>query len=353
MPPPRKAPKRRQSGPTITDVAREAGVAIMTVSRVVNGGSYVSPATEKRVRAAIRRLGYTPNEAARMLKGQRARMIGLVVPDLADSFFATCANAVQEVAGTHGYMTLIVTSERSVERESNEIAMMAARRIAGLLIVPSREDADRRLRELQQSEIPLVALDRILDGVDAGQVIVENAGGAEEAVRHLIAHGHRRIACIGYDAKVYTINQRIQGYRRAMKEAGLKPDVWSNLTTAPATETLLRRLMSEAERPTALFTLNNVTTIHALQAIRAMHLHLPSDLAMIGFDDLELAPLLDTPLTAVRQPAHEMGRSAARMLFDMIRHSHDVGTEGKPERRIVLPTELILRSSCGCNHQNG
>ena len=177
MPPPRKAPKRRHSGPTITDVAQEAGVAIMTVSRVVNGGSYVSPATEKRVRAAIRRLGYTPNEAARMLKGQRARMIGLVVPDLADSFFATCANAVQEVAGTHGYMTLIVTSERSVERESNEIAMMAARRIAGLLIVPSREDADRRLRELQQSEIPLVAMDRTLDGVEAGQVIVENAGG--------------------------------------------------------------------------------------------------------------------------------------------------------------------------------
>jgi DNA-binding LacI/PurR family transcriptional regulator len=138
-----------------------------------------------------------------------------------------------------------------------------------------------------------------------------------------------------------------------MKEAGLKPEVWSNLTTAPATETQLRRLMSEAERPTALFTLNNVTTIHALQAIRAMHLHLPSDLAMIGFDDLELAPLLDTPLTAVRQPAHEMGRSAARMLFDMIRHSHDVGAEGKPERRIVLPTELILRSSCGCNHRNG
>jgi LacI family transcriptional regulator len=110
--------------------------------------------------------------------------------------------------------------------------------------------------------------------------------------------------------------------------------------------------MAEANRPTALFTLNNVTTIHALQAIRAMHLHLPSDLAMIGFDDLELAPLLDTPLTAVRQPAVELGRSAARMLFDMIRHARDVGTEGKPERRIVLPTELILRASCGCNHHS-
>jgi LacI family transcriptional regulator len=275
-----------------------------------------------------------------MLKGQRARMIGLVVPDLADSFFATCANAVQEVAGANGYMTLIVTSERSVETESNEIAMMAARRIAGLLIVPSREDADKRLRDLEHADIPVVALDRILEGVDAGQVIVENAGGAEEAVRHLIAHGHRRIACIGFDAKVYTIHQRILGYRRAMKEAGLKAEIWGNITTATATETLLRRLMAEADPPTALFTLNNVTTIHALQAVRAMQLRLPADLAMIGFDDLELAPLLDTPLTA------------ARMLFDMIRHAHDVGTRAEPERRIVLPTELILRASCGCKQRS-
>jgi LacI family transcriptional regulator len=231
--------------------------------------------------------------------------------------------------------------------------MMAARRIAGLLIVPSRSGADKRLRELQQAEIPLVTLDRTLDGVDAGQVIVENAGGAEEAVRHLIAHGHRRVVCIGYDAKVYTIHQRILGYRRAMKEAGLKSEMWTNLTTESGTEALLRRLMSEGDRPTALFTLNNVTTIHALQAVRAMQLRLPADLAMIGFDDLELAPLLDTPLTAVRQPALELGRSAARMLFDMIRHSRDAATDHKPERRIVLPTQLILRASCGCNHHSG
>jgi DNA-binding LacI/PurR family transcriptional regulator len=138
-----------------------------------------------------------------------------------------------------------------------------------------------------------------------------------------------------------------------MKEAGLKAEMWTNLTTADATEALLRRLMKEADRPTALFTLNNVTTIHALQAVRSMQLRLPADLAMIGFDDLELAPLLDTPLTAVRQPALELGRSAARMLFDMIHRAREVGTDTKVERRIVLPTELILRASCGCNHHSG
>jgi LacI family transcriptional regulator len=341
--------KRRSSRPTITDVAHDAGVAIMTVSRVVNGGSYVSPATEKRVRASIRRLGYTPNEAARMLKGQRARIIGLVVPDLGDAFFATCANAVQEVAGRHGYMTLIVTSEHSEETESNELEMMAARRVAGLLIVPSHLSADKRLRKLQAAEIPVVALDRTLDGMDAGEVIVENAGGAEEAVCHLIGHGHQRIACVGYDAKAFTVHQRIQGYRRAMRDAGLKPETWINVATAAAMEALLRRLMAEKDRPTALFTLNNVSSVHALQAIRALQLRMASDIAMIGFDDLELAPLLEVPLTAVRQPAVEMGRSAARMLFDMIQRTRTVSTGAAPERRVVLATQLIIRSSCGCN----
>lgn len=348
----RKPVKRRSSGPTITDVAREAGVAIMTVSRVVNGGSYVSPATEKRVRAAIRRLGYTPNEAARILKGQRAHIIGLVVPDLADVFFATCANSVQEVAGQHGYMTLIVTSERSAETESNELEMLAARRVAGVLIVPSQSIADKRLRKLQQSETPVVALDRTIEGIDAGEVIVENEGGAEEAVRHLIGHGHRRIICIGYDAKVFTIHQRILGYRRAMKDAGLKPELWTNITTVEQTEVLLRKLWAEPDRPTALFTLNNVASIHALQAIRAMQLQMPRDLAMVGFDDLELAPLLEVPLTTVRQPAVEMGRSAARMLFDMIDRTRSVGLSSEPERRVVLPTELVLRGSCGCPYQH-
>lgn len=321
-------------------------MAIMTVSRVVNGGSYVSPPTEKRVRAAIRRLGYTPNEAARMLKGQRAHTIGLIVPDLTDSFFATCAHAVQEVAARHGYMTLIVSSQRSAETESDELEMMAARQVAGLVIVPSHITVDDRLRRLQQSEIPIVTLDRVLEGVEGGAVIVENAGGAEEAVRHLIGHGHQRIACIGYDAKVFTVKQRMQGYRQAMRDAGLKPQLWANLTTLDATEALLRKLMSEPEAPTALFTLSNGASVFALQAIRRMQLRMPSDLALAGFDDLELAPLLEVPLTVVRQPAHEMGRSAAAMLFDLIGRSPATTA---PERRVVLPTELILRSSCGCH----
>ena len=341
----KRTPTNWPALPTITDVARDAGVAIMTVSRVINGGSYVSEATEKRVRASIDRLGYKPNEAARTLKGQRARLIGLIVPDLADSFFATCANAVQEVAGRLGYMTMIVASERKVEFEADEVEMMAARNIAGLILVPSSTEASGRLADIRSHGVPIVTLDRTMAGLHAGEITVENFGGAEEAVAHLIGHGHRRIACLGYDSEFSTIQERIQGYASAMKAAGLGSEILSDLDTAAAVNDALNTRLREPDCPTALFTLNNVSTIHTLHTLRQMNLRVPEDVAVIGFDDFELAPLLATPLTAVRQPSVEIGRRGAQLLFDAIREGSSTAN-GKI--RIILPTELIVRRSCGC-----
>jgi LacI family transcriptional regulator len=337
---------KRPSLPTITDVAKDASVAIMTVSRVINGGSYVSESTEKRVRASIERLGYKPNEAARTLKGQRARLIGLIVPDLADSFFSSCANAVQEVAGHLGYMTMIVASERKAEFEADEIEMMAARNIAGLILVPSRTNATERLKEIRSHGVPIVTLDRTLSGLNAGEVTVENFGGAEGAVAHLIGHGHRKIACLGYDSQFSTIQERVKGYSSAMKAAGLKTEILSELETANDVAIALRGRLLAPDRPTALFTLNNVATIRTLTVLRQMKLRVPEDVAVIGFDDFELAPLLATPLTAVRQPPVEIGRRGAQLLFEAIRDSSG-NSAGKV--KIILPTELILRRSCGCD----
>lgn len=338
---------KRPALPTITDVAKHAGVAIMTVSRVINGGSYVSAATEKRVREAIARLGYKPNEAARTLKGQRARLIGLIVPDLADPFFATCANAVQEVAGHLGYMTMIVASERNIDFEADEVDMMAARNIAGLILVPSRTRVSSRLEEILSLGVPIITLDRSLEGLRAGEVTVENRGGAQAAVAHLIQHGHQRIACLGYDAQFSTIHQRIVGYSAAMKAAGLTTEILSDLDTAEEVTAALNTRMHETDRPTALFTLNNVTTIQTLHALQRAGLRIPEDVALIGFDDFELAPLLATPLTAVRQPPEELGRRGAQLLFEAIQ-SQTAGHSGPGNIKIVLPTELIIRRSCGC-----
>jgi LacI family transcriptional regulator len=337
-------PRRLKQVPTIADVARECGVGSMTVSRVMNGKKHVSVAMTKRVRAAIIKLGYEPNEAARILKGQPPRTIGLIVPDLADPFFSTCAHAIQQLAAKQGYTTLLFACEGQKNTEAEELAMMKSRNIAGILIVPSNVSSGHELKELRRRGVPIVMLDRTLPDLDAGEVMVENREGTRKAIDHLMEHGHRQILCVGYDSKFNSIGQRIAGYREAMTQAGLKPQLLMVTRDSSIAPQLLKRLRSTT-RPTALFTLNNVTTTTALHVLQRENISVPREVAMIGFDDFDLASLLAVPLTAVRQPAAELGRSAARLLLDWIRfgsHAEHLSP------RVILPTELVIRQSCGC-----
>jgi LacI family transcriptional regulator len=338
-------PRQRSGNPTIADVARECGVGSMTVSRVVNGGRLVSDATATRVRAAIKKLGYEPNEAARVLKGQIPRTIGLIVPDLADPFFSTCAHAVQQMATAHGYLTMLLASERDGVREAKELTLMKSRNIAGILIVPSDAGCIEPLKKLRAHGIPVVMLDRTFPGLDVGEVMVENEAGTQKAVNHLIDHGHRSILCVGYDRQFNSISQRIAGYEKALTEAGLKPQFAILDDSTMLGPAVLKHLRS-VKPPTALFTLNNVTTTHVLNVLQRENIQVPHEVAIIGFDDFELAPLLSVPLTAVRQPAAELGRSATRLVLDWVRsRGPDVRTI---HARIMLPTELVIRRSCGC-----
>jgi LacI family transcriptional regulator len=337
-------PRRLKPVPTIADVARECGVGSMTVSRVMNGKKHVSVAMTKRVRAAIIKLGYEPNEAARILKGQPPRTIGLIVPDLADPFFSTCAHAIQQLAAKQGYMTLLFACEGQTNTEAEELALMKSRNIAGILIVPSNISSDHELKELRRRGVPIVMLDRTLPDLEAGEVMVENREGSRKAIDHLIEHGHRKILCVGYDSKFNSIGQRIAGYREAMAQAGLKPQLLMVNRDSSIAPQLLKRLRS-ATRPTALFTLNNVTTTTTLHVPQRENIIVPREMAMIGFDDFDLASLLAVPLTAVRQPAAELGRSAARLLLDWIRFGSDAEYLSP---RVILPTELVIRQSCGC-----
>lgn len=336
--------KQQPSMPTIADVARLAGVGAITVSRVVNDTSYVSAEKKKRVREAIKKLGYRPNQAARVLKGNRAKMIGLIIPDLADLFFGRCAAAVEEYASSRGYMTLIVASNRNQDLQENEVAMMIGQNVAGLIVVPSLPS--ERLRQLSETDVPIVALDRSLENAIADEVVVENTGGARTAVNHLIEHGHKRIACIGYEKTSYAIRHRILGYTDAMRTSRLKPEVYDEIETLEDTLKLVRRWKKSRDRPTAVFSLNNVSTRHLLWALREEDLAIPKKMAVIGFDDLELAGLLSPPLTVVRQPAANLGVQASKLLFERI------SAAGCPKDsfgiKLVLPVEFVIRSSCGC-----
>jgi len=342
-----KKPEHRS--PTILDVARVARVGRMTVSRVINDSPAVRPSTRRRVLAAIAQLGYQQNEAARMLQGKRAKMIGLIVPDLSDAFFASCAHTVQHIAHDHGYMTLVASSERDIEAEIAHAQLMASRKLSGILMVTSTHGPDERLLRLQRTGLPIVAFDRPIEGIQTDCVVVENRQGAEVASQHLIEHGHRNIACVGYDETTYTTRERVAGYQSAMRAANYKPNVAVDLNTFEKLTKWITKACKGSGRTTAILMLNAVTSIWILRALAEVGLSVPDDVALIGFDDFELAPLLSTPLTTVAQSPVAIASRAMVLLLDRINRS---GTQ-TDIAKIVLPMVLIVRNSCGCEGVTG
>jgi LacI family transcriptional regulator len=342
-------PRPRESGrpgiPTIREVAKLAGVALMTVSRVINDHPSVRPKTKKKVQAAIEELGYERNEAAGLLKGQRAMMIGLIVPDLSEIFFATCANTVEQLARENGYMTLIVSSGNDAELEMQQAELMARRKLSGLLIITSGKGDAERVQRLRASGLAIVAFDRPLEGVGTDAVLIENRAGAEEAVSHLIGHGHKRIACVGSDDESYPVRERIGGYRNAMLAHGLRPDVSMKMLSLEAASAWLKTAKAKADRPTAIFSTNYRTSVFLLRALSGQRMRIPQDMALIGFDDFDLATVISPPLTTVGQSPVELSRRAAKLLMGRIQEVR-AGTESLPAK-IMLPATLIVRDSCG------
>nr|WP_184541299.1 LacI family DNA-binding transcriptional regulator [Streptosporangium becharense] len=312
------------------DVAAEAGVALKTVSRVVNGEAGVAPAMAERVEAVIERLGYRRNESARVLRRGRTASIGLVIEDVADPFYSGLNRAVEDVALRHGSLVLSGSSGEDPRRERELVLTFCARRVDGLIIVPAGSDHSYLRSELDAG-IAAVFADRP-GGLDVDTVLCDNSGGARAGVAHLVGHGHRRIAFIGDDPSIYTAAERLAGYRRALGEAGLPYD-GSLVATGPAAQAgpVLTRMLSGDDPPTAVFAGNGRITVAVLRTG-----HRP---ALVGFDDFELADLLVPGVTVVAQDPVRLGATAAELLFRRL-----AGDRGTPER-VELPTRLIPRGS--------
>ncbi len=331
----------------MSDVARLAGVGTMTVSRFFSGHVKVSPETAKRVETAIQQLNYRPNELARAFRGQRSHTIGLIIPYLYDPFFANCAHAITRVAKEHGYSVIITTTDENTETEYEAAEQMLKRRVDGLLAIPSRYRESRISRALF-GKTPVVIFDRPVLDPSLDVVTVQNTGGARTMVKHLIEHGHKRIAFMGLSRSLFTINARFAGYRRAIQDAGLIEDAFFGCDSQEETLQALETRLKGSKPPTAVFTSNTLATRYTLTALATLHVRLPNDLAFAGFDDFEMAEFYAPPLTVVRQPAQEMGRVAAGQLFERISRAEVPHTGNK----IVLPVEIVLRRSCGCKHRN-
>ncbi len=330
---------------TLHDVARDAGVSIKTVSRVINGEPYVSPSTRARVHEAIERLGYRPNEVARSLKGKRSKMIGLMIADISNPFYAVIAKAVEEEARARGYSVVLCASGEDVEVEREYVELLFRKRLDGLLLVPAANGHEYLLREIAAG-LHVVALDRPIDDPEVDAVLVENQEGAYRATLHLVEHGHKRIGFIGAGKQLYTLQERLAGYQKALEEHGLQSLVRLDAPDPPSAADAMRELLDSPDRPTAVFCMNNLITIGVLEALEERGLRVPDDMATVGFDDFDLAGLLRPRLTLVRQPVDELGRQGARLLFERLE-----GLYTAAARRIVLPTKLMVRESCGCSYE--
>ncbi|MCT9933508.1 LacI family transcriptional regulator [Planotetraspora sp. A-T 1434] len=333
----------------MNDVAAAAGVALKTVSRVVNNEPGVNIATAERVQAAIDRLGYRRNDSARTLRSGRTASIGLVIEDVADPFYSGLSRAVEDLALRQGYLVFTGSSGEDPARERELVLAFCARRVDGLIIVPAGTDHGYLSPEFDAG-IAAVFADRPPGtGCDADTVLCDNAGGAQAGIRHLISHGHRRIAFFADSPAIFTATERLYGYRQALAAAALPYDEGLVAMGPPEQARVqagLERLLAAPDPPTALLTGNGRTTVAILRALSALpskpvrHGGRLTDLvgmAVVGFDDFELADVLG--ITVVAQDPSGLGRTAAELLFR--RMSGDVG----PSRRVELPTRIIARGS--------
>jgi len=325
------------------DVAALAGVGTMTVSRVINGTAHVTEETSKRVFDAIAILKYRPNQIARSLRVQRSHQIGIILPNLQDSFFATCAEAASLVAKERGYSVNIAMSYEDPDAEFNEAMMMMLRQVDGLIVIPAA-GLESQLTAPELKTIPIVTLDRPVGKNQFDSVVVQNANGARLAVQHLIDHGHSRIAYLGLTTPLYTLRARQASYRQAMSSAGLESQIIPGSYSLAETTEAIRDLMSQPAAPTAFFCSNGLMTRYALHALSAIGIEVPDAVALVGFDDFETADLLKPAVTVVRQPTTQMARIGAEMLFARLAKQQPAAST---PRKVTLPVELVVRQSCG------
>ncbi len=322
---------------TMVDVAKAAGVSLKTVSRVINAEEGVTRATADKVLHAASALRYERNDLAASLRhGARSFTVGLVIEDVANPFYSTIAQAVEERARARSSMLITASAREDPIRERELVTALLRRRVDALLVVPT--GTDHRYIHDAGFDTRTVFLDRPPARVKADTVLVENAAGARRAVEHLLAHGHTRIAFVGDDARLFTARERLSGYRRALTRAGVTLDpalISVGNSTSDGAARAARELLALApeQRPTALLAGNNRCTIGAIHALDGKR----GQIALIGFDDFELADLLG--VTVVRTDPYRIGELAADLAFDRID-----GNDAQP-RRLVVPAQLVARGS--------
>ncbi len=328
---------------SLQEVAQRAKVSIATVSRVLNKSDKVVPETRAVVQQALRELGYRPSRVARRLrmKDGRAHLVGLIIPDIQNPFYAEIARGVEDAAYAAEYALLLCNSDENPEKERFYLNVMLSESVDGI-VLPPFDDTDTAVIEIAATGMPVVCVDRSMAKLKTDLVEVDNHRGAFEAVSHLLAKGHEHIGLIEGRSQVSTSRERRRGYLDALaeREIAVRKDLMrAGDFKQDSGRILANELLALRKPPTALFVCNNLMTVGALATIHQRGLRVPQDVAIVGFDDLPWAEALDPPLTVVRQPAYEVGREAMELLLKRI-----MDPDRAPVTVRLLP-EMVTRSS--------
>lgn len=324
-------------------VAEHSKVSIATVSRVINNDPKVSKETVLKVQASIAALEYKPNRVAQRLRSSKSKtkLLGLIIPDIQNPFFVDVVRGVEDYAYQNNFAVMIGNFGQDEKKEKLYLDIFQSENIDGLIVAPIH-GKDKGIENLVKKDIPVVCIDRGLTEIDVDVVKVDNELGAFNAIDHLLNGGHKRIAFISGNFKIPTYIERMAGYKKALEKHGVSFDeslIFARNTDYKSGFEIANKILELEERPTAIFSGNNLLTLGALEAIHAKNIRIPEEISIIGFDDMPWSISLNPPLTAVRQPGFDMGRKAAEMLYERIVNP------GKKKENIILKTELMLRKS--------
>lgn len=334
---------------TAKEVAEKLGISTMTVSRAMNKRPNVDEKTRKKVLETAQKLGYSPDHIAKSLVLRRTHTIGVVVPEITHSFFPEAIRGIEEVTYRAGYHLILTHSAEDGERERDAIRTLESKRVDGILISTAQRGTDYKLyKQVVQVRMPIVFFDRCVQGIGASCVSIDDEESSKRMTAHLIAHGYRRIAHLSGPKKVSIGRARLDGFKKALSEGGVpcfdELIVESGLQESDGYKAMNKLLsLPKSLQPRAVVAVNDPAAFGAIKAIQEHGLNIPEDIAIVGFSDDIRAPLMQVPLTTVRQDAYEVGKRAAQKLIASI--------EGKSQavEEIIVKTEQVIRSSCGCN----
>lgn len=333
---------------TIKDIAKALGLSTSTVSRALRDSYEISAETKKMVLDYAEKNNYHPNPIALSLKERRSRSIGVIVCEIANSYFSQSINGIESIAYNNGYNVIIAQSRESFDREVLNLQYLTSRSIDGLIISISTETTDfSYLKELHQKGMPIVFFDRIVSEIDTHKVIADNFKGAYEATTHLIKSGYKQIATVSNPALLSITKERLAGYKAALQDHDIAFNeklvkycqhggmIFSEV------ENVVNELFNLKQKPDAIFALADKLTTNCLRILRSRGIKVPGDIGLLGFSNTDLTELLDPPLTVIRQPAFEMGEIATNLLLQLIESKRPV-TEFETK---VLSTDLLIRNS--------